>query len=99
MKTPLTTDSRLANHIATQPHYICEACGRSWPCRAWTLRPLDQAAREAMRPAFTRMTQQALRHLADRPGGQRPYEIVKRFLWFMNYTDDEAQAVARRLRR
>ncbi|MFI1196905.1 hypothetical protein ACH4T9_27110 [Micromonospora sp. NPDC020750] len=44
------------------------------------------------------MAQQAVRDLRGWPGGPTPPEIVQRFLWFVPLTDDEARAIALRVR-
>ncbi|MGW3783790.1 hypothetical protein ACWD5Z_04350 [Micromonospora chokoriensis] len=41
---------------------------------------------------------QAIRDLRGQPGGPDPVAIVRRFLWFLPLTDEEARAVALRLR-
>ncbi|MGB2570853.1 hypothetical protein ACPFP2_20720 [Micromonospora citrea] len=40
----------------------------------------------------------AIRDLRGRVEGPQPPEIVKRFLWFLPLSDDEARAIALRLR-
>ncbi len=49
-------------------------------------------------PEFVRMARQAVRDLRGQPGGPTPPEVVRRFLWFLPLTDDQARAVALRVR-
>ncbi|MFG1953862.1 hypothetical protein [Micromonospora sp. NPDC048830] len=87
-----------AAHYAAGPHWICVACAQPWPCPTWTDLPIDAALRRALLPGFSILVPQAIRDLRGRPEGPEPPEIVKRFLWFLPLTDEEARATARRLR-
>ncbi|WP_405115223.1 hypothetical protein OG559_12125 [Micromonospora sp. NBC_01405] len=100
-RTPATGHTRavdLAEHCSHGPAWTCRRCGRPFPCPAWTEGPIDNQLRTALLPGFLRMAQQAVRDLRGRPGGPTPPEIVQRFLWFVPLTDDEARAVALRVR-
>ncbi|MEU0153790.1 hypothetical protein [Micromonospora fulviviridis] len=88
---------RLA-HTACGPAWTCDACGRDWPCPALRAIPTDPARRATLIPEFSRITRRAIRDLRGRPGGPDPVAIVRRFLWFLPLTDEEARAVALRLR-
>lgn len=88
----------LADHYGWSPTWTCEKCGKPWPCPAWTRRPTDPALVQALLPGFTRMASMAIRDLRGQPEGPEPAEIVKRFLWFMPLSDEEARTTALRLR-
>ncbi|WP_320068379.1 hypothetical protein [Micromonospora sp. RTGN7] len=64
----------------------------------WTALPLDRPLRATLLPHFSAMLGPAIRDLRGRSGGPTPPEIVQRFLWFLPLTDDEARAVALRVR-
>ncbi|MEU1689638.1 hypothetical protein [Micromonospora sp. NPDC005707] len=85
-------------HTAAGPSWRCDACGRDWPCPALRAIPTDAARRATLIPEFSRITRRAIRDLRGRPGGPDPVAIVRRFLWFLPLTDEEARAVALRLR-
>ncbi|GHJ52735.1 hypothetical protein Nm8I071_20420 [Nonomuraea sp. TT08I-71] len=85
-------------HTARGPSWTCDACGRDWPCPALRATPTDAARRATLIPEYSRITRQAIRDLRGRPGGPDPVAIVRRFLWFLPLTDEEARAVALRLR-
>ncbi|MFG2169403.1 hypothetical protein [Micromonospora chersina] len=85
-------------HTACGPSWTCDACGRDWPCPALRATPTDAARRATLIPEYSRITRQAIRDLRGRPGGPDPVAIVRRFLWFLPLTDEEARAVALRLR-
>ncbi|WP_433113970.1 hypothetical protein [Micromonospora sp. CA-246542] len=87
-----------AGHTADGPSWICDACGRDWPCPALRAAPTDAARRATLIPEFSRITRRAIRDLRGQPGGPDPVAIVRRFLWFLPLTDEEARAVALRLR-
>lgn len=88
----------LAAHTTAAPSWTCDACREPWPCPAWTDQPTDPARRADLLPDFSRLARLAIRDLRGREDGPRPAEIVKRFLWFLPLTDEEARAVALRLR-
>lgn len=88
----------LADHYGWSPTWTCEKCGKPWPCPAWTRRPTDPALVQALLPGFTRMASMAIRDLRGRSEGSEPAEIVKRFLWFMPLSEEEARTTALRLR-
>lgn len=90
--------SSLADHYGCSPTWVCEACGQPFPCPAWSEGPVDSALVQALLPGFTGMARQAIRDLRGRPEGPEPPDIVKRFLWFLPLGDEEARAIARRLR-
>ncbi|PSK62741.1 hypothetical protein B0E53_05346 [Micromonospora sp. MH33] len=85
-------------HTACGPAWTCDACGRDWPCPALRATPTDAARRATLIPEYSRITRQAIRDLRGQPGGPDPVAIVRRFLWFLPLTDEEARAVALRLR-
>ncbi|WP_406071425.1 hypothetical protein [Micromonospora sp. NBC_01638] len=85
-------------HTADGPLWTCDACGRDWPCPALRATPTDAARRATLIPEFSRITRRAIRDLRGQPGGPDPVAIVRRFLWFLPLTDEEARAVALRLR-
>ncbi|MEV0429779.1 hypothetical protein [Micromonospora sp. NPDC050495] len=87
-----------AAHTTAPPGWTCDDCGEDWPCPAWTDPPTDAARRAELLPEFVRLARRAIRDLRGRPGGPQPPEIVRRFLWFFPLTDEEARAVALRLR-
>jgi hypothetical protein len=66
--------------------------------RRLTSAPTDAARRATLIPEITRITRRAIRDLRGRAGGPTPPEIVRRFLWFLPLTDEEARAIALRLR-
>ncbi|MFI5837501.1 hypothetical protein ACIA5A_27870 [Micromonospora sp. NPDC051300] len=85
-------------HRARGPAWVCDGCGQDWPCPALRSVPTDAARRATLLPEFARVTRHALRDLRGRPGGPDPVTIVRRFLWFLPLSDEEARAVALRLR-
>lgn len=87
-----------AAHTADGPLWTCDACGQDWPCPALRATPTDAARRATLIPEFSRITRRAIRDLRGQPGGPDPVAIVRRFLWFLPLTDEEARAVALRLR-
>lgn len=88
----------LAPHRGRGPDWTCERCGEPWPCPTLRAAPTDAARRATLIPEFSRLTRQAIRDLRGQPGGPDPVAIVRRFLWFLSLTDEEARAVALRLR-
>ncbi|MEU3457184.1 hypothetical protein ABZ671_26805 [Micromonospora sp. NPDC006766] len=88
----------LSAHRSCGPAWRCEQCGEPWPCPTLRAAPTDAARRATLIPEFSRLTRQAIRDLRGRPGGPDPIAIVRRFLWFLPLTDEEARAVALRLR-
>lgn len=98
---PATGRSRtasLTDHVARGPGWRCELCREPFPCSTWTNAVFDNGLRTATAPHFLTLAQAAVRDLRGRPGGPTPPEIVKRFLWFLSLTDEEARAVALRVR-
>lgn len=93
-----TTPGRLSATSTQSPPLPPHACGRDWPCPALRATPTDAARRATLIPEYSRLTRQAIRDLRGRPGGPDPVAIVRRFLWFLPLTDEEARAVALRLR-
>ncbi|WBB76380.1 hypothetical protein O7602_12965 [Micromonospora sp. WMMD1128] len=93
-----TVSAMTALHSTAAPAWVCDDCGADWPCPAWTSAPTDAARRAELLPEFVRLTRRAIHDLRGRPGGPQPPEIVRRFLWFLSLNDEEARAVARRLR-
>ncbi|MFI1193543.1 hypothetical protein ACH4T9_09805 [Micromonospora sp. NPDC020750] len=88
----------LTDHCAAGPGWRCEACGEEFPCSTWRGLPLDRHLRGALLSCFTLLLGQAVRDLRGHPDGPTPPQIVRRFLWFMPLSDDEARAVALRVR-
>ncbi|MEU7171281.1 hypothetical protein ABZ949_07305 [Micromonospora tulbaghiae] len=88
----------LSAHRACGPAWTCDQCGQDWPCPALRAAPTDAGRRATLIPEFSRITRRAIRDLRGRPGGPDPVAIVRRFLWFLPLTDEEARAVALRLR-
>ncbi|MDG4757104.1 hypothetical protein [Micromonospora sp. WMMD710] len=76
---------------------MCDSCGRTGPARHCE-RPRRTPPVATLIPEFSRITRRAIRDLRGQPGGPDPVAIVRRFLWFLPLTDDEARAVALRLR-
>lgn len=93
-----TGSGPLAAHTAGGPWWRCDACGRDWPCPTLRATPTDASRRATLIPEFSRITRRAIRDLRGRPGGPDPIAVVRRFLWFLPLTDEEARAVALRLR-
>ncbi|MBM0278287.1 hypothetical protein JM949_24565 [Micromonospora sp. STR1s_6] len=87
-----------AAHTADGPLWTSDACGQDWPCPAVRATPTDAARRATLIPEFSRITRRAIRDLRGQPGGPDPVAIVRRFFWFLPLTDEEARAVALRLR-
>lgn len=88
----------VTRHAGYQPTWDCERCGEAWPCPAFRTVPgphVDPAALTRVMPSLLR---DAIRDLRGRPEGPEPPQIVQRFLWFLPLTDDEARAVACRMR-
>ncbi|MDG4800661.1 hypothetical protein [Micromonospora sp. WMMD980] len=93
-----TLPALTALHSTSRPGWVCDGCGADWPCPVWTSVPTDAVRRAELLPEFVRLTRRAIRDLRGRPGGPQPPEIVRRFLWFLPLSDEEARAVALRLR-
>ncbi|MFC8848809.1 MULTISPECIES: hypothetical protein [unclassified Micromonospora] len=85
-------------HRAEGPDWLCESDGEPFPCPTWRNLPMDDHLRGALLAGFTLFLRRAIRDLRGRPEGPTPPQIVKRFLWFLPMTDDEARAVALRYR-
>ncbi|GAB3336995.1 hypothetical protein GCM10027452_10280 [Micromonospora halotolerans] len=85
-------------HVANGPAWTCDQCGQPWPCPVLRSAPTTAERRATLIPEFSRITRRAIRDLRGRPGGPTPPEIVKRFLYFLPLTDEEARAIALRLR-
>ncbi|WP_233220154.1 hypothetical protein [Micromonospora sp. RP3T] len=96
--SPRTAAVPLSAHVADGPAWICARCGHDWPCPTLRAAPTDAVRRATLIPEFSRLTRRALRDLRGRADGPTPPEIVKRFLWFLPLSDDEARAIALRLR-
>ncbi|WP_225853853.1 hypothetical protein [Micromonospora sp. AMSO31t] len=82
-------------HVGHRPAWDCGRCGEPWPCPAFRAIRVDSAA---LLPVMSSLLGGAIRDLRGRPEGPEPPEIVRRFLWFLPLTGEEARAVARRLR-
>ncbi|MFE9956855.1 hypothetical protein [Micromonospora sp. NPDC005299] len=82
-------------HVGHRPTWDCGRCGEPWPCLAYRALRVDSAA---LIPVMSSLLRGAIRDLRGRPDGPEPPEIVRRFLWFLPLTGEEARAVARRLR-
>ncbi|WP_405089266.1 hypothetical protein OG767_15935 [Micromonospora sp. NBC_01392] len=98
---PATNSGRpgwLSAHRACGPAWVCDECGRDWPCPTLRSAPTGAARRAELLPEFSRITRHAIRDLRGRIDGPDPVAIVRRFLWFLPLTDQEARAVALRLR-
>ncbi len=85
-------------HCAGRPDWRCAHDGEPFPCPAWRALPLDDSLRAVLLAAFTLFLRPAIRDLRGQPDGPTPPEIVRRFLWFLPVTDEEARAVALRYR-
>ncbi|MER5704622.1 hypothetical protein ABT023_22145 [Micromonospora sp. NPDC002296] len=85
-------------HYAAGSGWRCEADGEPFPCSVWRGLPMDDHLRGALLASFTLFLRPAIRDLRGRPEGPTPPEIVKRFLWFLPMTDEEARATALRCR-
>ncbi|MCW3813465.1 hypothetical protein ONA91_03190 [Micromonospora sp. DR5-3] len=85
-------------HVGRQPTWDCERCGDPRPCPTLRRIPREQLDPAAWTPAVSVILQSAIRDLRGRPEGPEPPEIVLRFLWFLPLVDEEARAIARRMR-
>ncbi|MFG1799704.1 hypothetical protein ACGFI4_05935 [Micromonospora carbonacea] len=85
-------------HCAGRPAWRCAHDGEPFPCPTWRALPLDDSLRAVLLAAFTLFLRPAIRDLRGHPDGPTPPEIVRRFLWFLPVTDEEARAVALRYR-
>ncbi|GHJ51311.1 hypothetical protein Nm8I071_06180 [Nonomuraea sp. TT08I-71] len=88
----------ISAHVANGPAWTCDQCGQPWPCPTVRSAPTTAERRATLIPEFTRITRRAIRDLRGRASGPTPPEIVKRFLYFLPLTDEEARAIALRLR-
>lgn len=95
-REPLVTGMlSVTAHVARRPTWHCECCGAPWPCPAFRTIRLEPAA---LIPVLSSLLPDAIRDLRGCPEGPEPPHIVRRFLWFLPLTGEEARAVARRLR-
>ncbi|MCT2276203.1 hypothetical protein [Micromonospora chalcea] len=85
-------------HIGYEPDWVCERCREPWPCPALRRIPRDQLDPAALIRMMAFLVRGAIRDLRGRVEGPEPPEIVRRFFWFLPLSDDEARAIARRLR-
>ncbi|MBM0236795.1 hypothetical protein JNW88_05880 [Micromonospora sp. ATA32] len=85
-------------HLAHSPHWACETCGDLWPCRAFRSIRQERLDTANLIAVMSLLMRTAIRDLRGRPEGPEPPEIVKRFLWFMPLNDEEARAIALRMR-
>jgi hypothetical protein len=88
----------VTGHIGSHPTWDCEACGAPWPCPTLQALPPDRLTTSTLIPVMAILLSRAIKDLRGRPEGPQPPEIVKRFLWFLPLNDDEARAIALRLR-
>ncbi|WP_243715497.1 hypothetical protein [Micromonospora sp. KC207] len=80
-----------AGHAAGSPDWLCRRCAQPWPCAELRATPELLAVVSAL------MTT-AIRDFRGRPGGPEPIEVVRRFLWWLPVSHDEARAIALRMR-
>ncbi|RKN49061.1 hypothetical protein [Micromonospora endolithica] len=80
------------------PAWTCHVCGTDWPCAKWRTANPGPAERKLLLPVISGLLPGAIRDLRGRVDGPQPPEIVKRFLFFLPLSDDEALAIARRMR-
>ncbi|MEU8264419.1 hypothetical protein AB0C02_27830 [Micromonospora sp. NPDC048999] len=93
------TDPRVTGgHAGHRPSWVCETCADPWPCAPFRAYADWRLPRAALIPTMSVLLRSAIPDLRGRPQGPTPPEIVRRFLWFLPLTDDEARAVALRLR-
>ncbi|MEV0809514.1 hypothetical protein [Micromonospora sp. NPDC050200] len=88
----------IGGHIAYSPHWVCDTCGDPWPCRTFRSIPQERLDRANLISVMALLMGTAIRDLRGRPEGPEPPEIVKRFLWFLPLNDEEARAIALRMR-
>lgn len=88
----------VSGHIGYHPGWDCETCGEPWPCPTLRAVPRQRLNAAALIPVMSLLLRGAIRDLRGRPEGPQPPEIVRRFLWFLPLSDDEARAIALRLR-
>ncbi|MGC4806236.1 hypothetical protein [Micromonospora sp. DT233] len=98
MVSPVPAPQALQLHRAAGPAWRCEVDGEPFPCSAWRDLPVDEHFARVLLAVFTVFLGPAIRDLRGRPEGPTPPEIVKRFLWFLPLTDEEARATALRCR-
>ncbi|TDB69761.1 hypothetical protein E1182_29035 [Micromonospora sp. KC721] len=98
MVTVLDAIRTVTGHIGSHPTWNCEACGEPWPCPVFQAIPADQLTTSTLIPAMSFLLSRAIKDLRGRPEGPEPPQIVKRFVWFLPLSDDEARAIALRLR-
>ncbi|TDB79000.1 hypothetical protein E1182_14235 [Micromonospora sp. KC721] len=89
---------RVTGHIGCHPTWDCEVCGEPWPCPAFRAIGQDRLDGTTLIPVMSSLIRNAIRDLRGRPEGPEPPEIVKRFLWFLPLNDEEARAIALRMR-
>ncbi|WP_243704599.1 hypothetical protein [Micromonospora sp. KC723] len=88
----------VTGHIGYPPSWDCEACGEPWPCPNFQTIPPDRLTTSTLIPVMAFLLSRAIKDLRGRPEGPEPPEIVQRFVWFLPLSDDEARAIALRLR-
>ncbi|MEU6073544.1 hypothetical protein [Micromonospora sp. NPDC047074] len=86
----------MATHVAGSPDWRCRGCGQPWPCPA--LRAMPDPASQDLLPVVSALLTAAIRDLRGRPGGPDPIDVVRRFLWWLPLSHDEARAIALRMR-
>ncbi|MFC8848606.1 MULTISPECIES: hypothetical protein [unclassified Micromonospora] len=86
----------MAGHGAGSPDWLCRRCALPWPCPE--LRAMPEPATPDLLAVVSAVTTAAIRDLRGRPGGPDPIEVVRRFLWWLPVSRDEARAIALRMR-
>ncbi len=86
----------IAGHVARSPVWDCRECGEPWPCPDLQTIPSQDAW--SYLPMISRIMPVAIRDLRGRPSGPDPIDVVKRFCWWMPLSNDEARAIALRMR-
>ena len=80
------------------PAWTCEVCNTDWPCKRYRDTNPGTVESKVLLPFISGMLPQAIRDLRGQPDGPEPPDIVKRFLFWMPLSDDEARAIALRMR-
>ncbi|WP_433343211.1 hypothetical protein [Micromonospora sp. CA-111912] len=93
----MTTTVQVAGHVAGSPDWRCRGCAEPWPCPE--LRAMPNLATRDLLPVVSTLITTAIHDLRGRPGGPDPIDVVRRFLWWLPLSHEEARAIALRMSR
>ncbi|MFY1620094.1 hypothetical protein [Micromonospora sp. WMMD736] len=86
----------IRGHVAESPTWSCQGCGEPWPCAEMRIIPREDA--HTYLSLMASILPSAIRDLRGRLDGPDPIAIVRRFVWWLPLSYDEARAIAKRMR-